>query len=1142
MTGLPASGAAPATKPREEQTPAERYAANAARREKRRAEQAAEAPTTQSLLEPAYDVAWDDAEKAIEQYKVASGLKMTVFAAEPQVANPVALHIDPKGRFWVVETWRFDGGGPGWGVYDIRHRYHQLADDLASKTVPQRLAMIKKWNNDDLTSLAQWPDRLRRLEDRDGDGRADQTSIFAEWQEPVEGLASGVITRPNRDGGEDVYVTNIPNLWLLRDTNADGIADSRKSLSSGYGVHYSLLGHDLHGLRWGPDGKLYFSNGDRGMHVKTKEGRLLDYPDEGTVMRCDPDGSNLEVIATGLRNPQKLVFDKYGNLFAGDNNCDFGDPARWVYIVEGGDSGWRIGYQHNSFVRPTGPWLAENLTALEKQNTAAYVVPPIAHIGSGPSGCTYYPGVGLPERYDGTFFMTDFRAGPSSVIHSFQMKPKGASFEMVKRDEFVERMVATDIEFGPDGGAYITDWNSGWVKNGKGRIYRVGSPEALKDRIVAETKKLINEGMRNREPRELQALLGHRDMRVRQASQFELAARGQDSLSLLVETALKSPEQLARIHALWGIGQLGAPKQAVEPINALMRDADDEVRAQAAKVAGEQGVASAKEPLIALLRDASPRVRFMAAIALGKLKAPEAIDAIVSMLEQNDNHDAYIRHAGVMGLAGCADVSALLRVAKHPSVAVRVAAAVALRRLKSPQIASLLDDADPAVALEAARAINDIPIEEAMPRLATVLDRPSLVEPLALRALNANFRIGAASNAAAIAKYAAETDGIEILRVQALKMLGEWARPGGQDRVVGVWRPLPQRDGAIAQNAVSPVLEPIILSAPEAVRIAAIELVAEIGAPDPDLLLNIVKSQDMPPAVGAAALKAMVETKDAKLEQAVEVGLTTGKGALRSAAIRQLVGHADAGERLNAILNAGAVADQQAVLSTLGSIEGSAVAEAILSAWMDRLLAGSVAPEAQLDLLESAEKSKSDAIRQKLEAFEQKRAKDDPLSAYRETLVGGDAALGRRIFLERAEVSCLRCHKLEGTGGVAGPDLTGVAVTKDRQYLLSALVDPNRDIAPGFEAVTVSMKAGTRYVGVVRDETEREMIVDPGDGATVHIRKDEVEKRTKGLSPMPQDIIKPLSKRDVRDLVEFLSSLKTPATQPVTETAGGSGG
>jgi quinoprotein glucose dehydrogenase len=177
------------------------------------------ATTRNALLSPDYPVAFDAAEKSIESYKVASGLKMAAWAAEPQLANPVAISIDEKGRLWACETFRFDGGGPGMGVYDIRHMYDRLDEDLASKTVEQRMATLNKWNHNDNSSLTQWPDRLRLIEDRDGDGRADYSSIFAQWSEPLDGLASGVITR-----GDDVYVTNIPHLWLLRDEIHDGKA------------------------------------------------------------------------------------------------------------------------------------------------------------------------------------------------------------------------------------------------------------------------------------------------------------------------------------------------------------------------------------------------------------------------------------------------------------------------------------------------------------------------------------------------------------------------------------------------------------------------------------------------------------------------------------------------------------------------------------------------------------------------------------------------------------------------------------------------------------------------------------------------------------------------------------------------------
>ena len=136
----------------------------------------------------------------------------------------------------------------------------------------------------------------------------------------------------------DVYYTCIPHVWKLRDTDGDGAVDQRKTLSSGYGVHGGYLGHDLHGLRVGPDGKIYYTIGDRGATVD-HDGKKFVHPDEGTCWRCNPDGSELEVFARGLRNPQELAFDEFGNLFTGDNNSDGGDQARWVYIIEGGDSG-----------------------------------------------------------------------------------------------------------------------------------------------------------------------------------------------------------------------------------------------------------------------------------------------------------------------------------------------------------------------------------------------------------------------------------------------------------------------------------------------------------------------------------------------------------------------------------------------------------------------------------------------------------------------------------------------------------------------------------------------------------------------------------------------------------------------------------
>ncbi len=247
-------------------------------------------------------------------------------------------------------------------------------------------------------------------------GRASKATVFASGFNSIEsGIAAGVLPFHG-----SVYFADIPSIYQLKDTKGDGVADERNELSTGYGVHISFLGHDLHGLCVGPDHKLYFSIGDRGANVKALDGTKAYLPDTGGVFRCNLDGSNLETFATGLRNPQQLCFDDFGNLMTGDNNPDYGDPARWVYVVEGGDSGWRIGYQEARLPRGGGPWMWEKIyETAGKLIDAAYILPPVAHLGSGPSGVAYYPGTGLPKSYEGHFFMVDFRGGAAHSDGAF---------------------------------------------------------------------------------------------------------------------------------------------------------------------------------------------------------------------------------------------------------------------------------------------------------------------------------------------------------------------------------------------------------------------------------------------------------------------------------------------------------------------------------------------------------------------------------------------------------------------------------------------------------------------------------------------------------------------------------------------------
>jgi quinoprotein glucose dehydrogenase len=1069
---------------------------------------------------PKVVAASDEGQKAIKRFRVPKDLQVELFAAEPLLANPVAIWLDEKGRCYVAETFRL-----GHGVTDNRNHMYWLDDDLASRTVEDRIALYKKHLKDKFPTYETDHDRIRLIEDTDGDGVADKETVFADgFHSAASGIGAGVLARKG-----NVYYACIPDLWLLRDTKGTGKADERKALHTGYGVHVAFIGHDLHGLRFGPDGKLYFSIGDRGLNVKTQEGKTIPLPDTGAVLRCDPDGSNLEVVATGLRNPQKLAFDARGNLFTCDNNSDSGDAARWVYIVEGGDSGWRTSYQYGTVMSDRGPFNAEKIWHLPHEGQPAYIVPPLAHLADGPSGLCAYPGTGLPERYKDHFFLCDFRgdAGRSGVW-SFAVKPKGAAFELVDKQEFLWSVLATDCEFGPDSALYVSDWVEGWGLTGKGRIYRVADPELRKSDAVKEVKKLLADGFDKRPREELAELLGHADMRVRQEAQFALADKGKEAISTFTEAAKGSKNQLARLHAVWGLGQIGRKEaDAFKHVSSLLADGDAEVRAQAAKVLGDGRVAAASEKLIALLKDSEPRVRFFAAQALGRIGVKEAVGPVLVMLRDNADKDAYLRHAGVMALAGSGDTKALLAAAEDTSPAVRMAVLLALRRVESKEVARFLADTDPLLVQEAARAIHDVPINEAMPQLAAFIRKPGLPVPMLYRVLNANFRLGKEENAVAVAAFAARADAPEALRVEALRELGAWAKPSGRDRVLGLWRPLEPRSLQLATDALRPVLGGIF-AGPDKVRQEAAKVTAALGVKEVGpVLLEMAGDTKRLPQARVEALRALEALKDERLDKAMRAALTDAEAKVRTEGRRLLakVQPAEALDVLAKVLDDGSVAERQGAFAILGQMK-EPVADELLTKSLSKLLARELPPEVHLDLLEAAAKHPAEGIKAKLAKFEAARAKDDHLARYREALVGGDAEAGRNIFLYKAEVYCLRCHKVNGEGGEVGPDLTGIGKRQNRDYLLESIVDPNRQIAKGFETVVVTLKSGISHTGIVKAEDAKELRLMTAEGKLVVIPKDKIDERQTGKSAMPDDVIKHLSKSELRDLVEFLAGLK----------------
>jgi len=1072
---------------------------------------------------PGIAAASDEAQKALAAFTIPKGWVGAVYAAEPLVVHPVAFHLDYKNRLYVAETFRQKRG-----VEDNRSHPEWLDDDLAAQTLEDRLAYFKKHLKDGLKKYAANDDRIQLVLDTDKDGVADKVVPYASgFNGVLAGTGAGVLSY--RDS---VYYTCIPHLWKMTDKDGDGKSDSRESLSYGYGVRVAFRGHDSHGLTVGPQGRIYYSIGDRGYHIK-HNGKLMHDPASGAVFRCEPDGSNLEVFATGLRNPQELAFDEFGNLFTGDNNSDSGDKARWVYVLRGGDTGWRMYYQ---YLPDRGPFNREKIWHPHHEGQPAYVSPPVANFADGPSGLAYYPGTGLGDEFKGRFLLCDFRgAAGKSGIRSLRVKPQGATFEMVDTEQPFWKILATDVQFGHDGAIYISDWVHGWEGVGKGRIYRFADPAAASSPVVKEVAALLSSDMSKLKEAKLVSLLSHADQRVRQSAQFALV--DQRAIVALVSAAKANvaddqQQLLGSIHAMWGLRQLArttgdkpAATAAITIAAAWLNASHAELRAQGAAALGELKSSAHAGHLINSLQDSNARVRYFAALALGDMKAPGCTAAVMKMLAENASKDAALRHAGVMALVGASDEATLLQATVNPSVDVRLAVVVALRRLQSPRVATFLNDEKILVATEAARAIHDVPVNAALPQLAAALPRSGSSEPFARRALSANFQLGGEEHAAAVARFAVDASNTDKMRIEALQMLAAWSQPSPKNRVHGRWNPLQPRSEEIAATAVRKVL-PGIATATGKVQEEGLKTAAKLGVKEiAPALLKMLSDTTQTGKVRGDALMALASIKHPQAGPSMQKALKSEIPALRAAALKVYADKsaADALPLLKTAVLEGPVALRQPALAILKTTPGS---ENILAAAMEQVLGDKFPAGARLDVIEAAAAVRKPMLTALLKKYENSLNAADPLAPFKETLVGGDVERGRRIFFEKAEVSCVRCHKSQGTGGDVGPELTKVAHDKPRSYLLESIVTPNKVIAKGFESALIVTGDGEIVTGVVKSEDDNSIKLQDADGKVIVIQKDNIEEREASKSGMPDELAKRLTRQELRDLLEYLSTLK----------------
>jgi quinoprotein glucose dehydrogenase len=234
----------------------------------------------------------------------------------------------------------------------------------------------------------------------------------------------------------------------------------------------------------------------------------------------------------------------------------------------------------------------------------------------------------------------------------------------------------------------------------------------------------------------------------------------------------------------------------------------------------------------------------------------------------------------------------------------------------------------------------------------------------------------------------------------------------------------------------------------------------------------------------------------------------------------------------------GSEAEQKAAFLAAAQLEPAEQAKVLVSS-LDKLAAGKVAPGAQLELIEAAEKSAAPAVKARW-ARQQAAWKNsnDPLAAYSFALAGGDPRRGVEQFFENQVLPCGRCHKVSGNGGEAGPDLTLIGRNRKPEYLLESVIHPNAHIAPGFDVVSVTLKNGSTETGSVADETGRQLVLKRADGSDVTLQKADIAQRVTAPSSMPEIYSQVLTRAQLRDVVAFLSALKQVWSEPGNNESG----
>ena len=227
---------------------------------------------------------------------------------------------------------------------------------------------------------------------------------------------------------------------------------------------------------------------------------------------------------------------------------------------------------------------------------------------------------------------------------------------------------------------------------------------------------------------------------------------------------------------------------------------------------------------------------------------------------------------------------------------------------------------------------------------------------------------------------------------------------------------------------------------------------------------------------------------------------------------------------LTNVINTKTIEEKQAAITTLGSLPiGNS--QKLFDQLLTRMESGKLPSETYLELAEAIDSTRSPQLIARYKKISKVHSPDSLKASYAGSLLGGDANRGAGIFYGNQTAQCIRCHAYGDYGGSAGPRLNGVASRLTREQILESLIDPSARIAPGYGTVSLELINGKKINGILQEEKPTGLLVKIGDKPDTLITKESIVKRSNGMSSMPPMRFL-LSKKEIRDLVSFLSTMK----------------